>query len=159
MSNVRPHVRTALLVGMIATVVLAQTSGYAQRVTSASQSDEQRVLATEDEYVAAEVNRDEATLRRLIDDRFVFNSSRGTTSNKEQLIESILGMGMVAQTLRERSVLVEGDVAFVFGTADLRFAAPGKPESASSMRYTSTYVKRQGQWRMLALQMQARAAN
>jgi ketosteroid isomerase-like protein len=152
-------VRAVLLVGMIATVVLAPGSSYAQPVTSAPQNDEQRVLATEDEYVVAEVNRDEATLRRLIDDRFVFNSSRGTTSNKEQLIENILKMGMVAQTLRERSVLVEGDIALVFGTADLRFAVPGKSESASSLRYTATYVKRQGQWRMLALQMQARGAN
>ena len=31
-------------------------------------------------------------------------------------------------------------------------------ESTSSLRYTSTYVKRAGQWRMLALQMQQRAA-
>jgi ketosteroid isomerase-like protein len=153
--------RTVLLVGLMATVASAPGAGYAQPVTasSAQQDDEQRVLAAEDEYVAAEVNRDEATLRRLIDDRFVFNSSQGTTSNKGQLIESVLKMGMVGQTIRERSVLIEGDIAFIFGTADLRFAAPGKPDSTSSLRYTFTYVKRHGQWRLLVLQMQVRAAN
>ena len=31
------------------------------------QGEEQRVLAAEDEYVVAEVSRDEAALRRLID--------------------------------------------------------------------------------------------
>jgi ketosteroid isomerase-like protein len=125
-------------------------------MTSAStvQPEEQRVLAAEDEYIAAEVSRDKAALRRLIDERFVHNSSQGTTSGKEELIQAVLNMAMVGQTLRERSVLVERDIAFIFGTADLRFAGPGEPESSSAMRYTSAYVNRQGEWRMLALHMQ-----
>ena len=125
--------------------------------TSTLDGEEHRVLAAEDEYVAAEVGRDEATLRRLIDDRFVFNSSDGTTSSKEELIRSVLDMDMIGQTLRERSVFVEGDVAFVFGTADLRFDVQGGPDAVSSVRYTSAYVKRDGEWRMLTLQMQQRA--
>lgn len=123
---------------------------------SLAQTEEQRVLAAEDEYVAAEVHRDEATLRRLVDDRFVFNSSSGKTTGKEELIRSILGMNMVGQTVRERTVLIEDDIALVFGTADLRFPAEGGGESVSSLRYTSTFVNRDGQWRMLALQMQQR---
>jgi ketosteroid isomerase-like protein len=152
--------RIALLVGTVAIAAMAPYLGYARSMTAspALQTEEQRVLATEDDYVLAEVNRDEPTLRRMIDDRFVFNSSGGTTSNKEELIQNVLKMAMVGQTLRERSVLIEGDIAFIFGTADIRFAAPGKAESASSLRYTSTYVKRQGQWRMIALQMQQRAS-
>ena len=153
--------RTALLAATLATAILASFTSCAAHMTASSavQHEEQFVLATEDEYVAAEVSRDEATLRKLIDDRFVFNSSRGTTSGKEQLVQSILKMRMVGQSVRERSVLIEGNIAFVFGTADLRFAGPGKAESASSLRYTSTYVKRHGEWRMLALQMQERASN
>ncbi len=122
-----------------------------------AQTTEQQVLEAEDEYVAAEVNRDEAALWRLIDDRFVFNTSKGTTTGKEALIKSILGMNMVGQTVRERSVLIEGDIALVFGTADLRFALEDGAETISSLRYTSTYVNREGQWRMLALQMQRRS--
>ena len=112
------------------------------------------VLAAEDEYVAAEIDRDEAALRRLVDERFVLNSSNGLTTGREELIQSVLKLNMVGQTLRERAVLVEGDVALVFGTSDLRFQSPGGSERVSSMRYTSTYVKREGEWRMLALQMQ-----
>ena len=88
---------------------------------------------------------------------FAFNSSKGTLTGKEAFIQSILNLAMVGQTIRERSVLMEGDVAVVFGTAELRFAAPGKEETVQNLRYTSTYVKRQGQWRLLALQMQQRA--
>jgi ketosteroid isomerase-like protein len=64
---------------------------------------------------------------------------------------------MVGQTINERSVLIEGEVALVFGTAEIRFANSGKPESTATLRYTATSVDRQGQWRMLALQMQHRA--
>lgn len=122
------------------------------------QTEEERVLAAEDQYVAAELARDEASLRRLIDDRFAFNSSRGTTTGKEELIQNVLGMDMVGQTISERSVLVERDFALVFGTTELRFATPGQPDTVSTLRYTSTFVRRDGAWRMLALQMQQRAA-
>ena len=120
-------------------------------------SEERRVLATEDEYVAAEVSRDEAALRRLVDDRFQYNTGRGTTTGKEELIASLLKMNMVGQTIKERSLMIEGSIALVFGTAEIRFANAGKPESVSTLRYTATYVSRQGQWRLLALQMQQRA--
>ena len=149
--------RIATLLFVAATAMGALT-GHAQTMNSSgTPTEEQRVLAAEDEYVAAEVTRDEATLRRMIDDRFLFNSSKGMTTGKEELVQSILKMAMVGQTLRERSVLIEGDIALVFGTAELRFAVPGKEASVSTLRYTSTYVKRQGQWRMLALQMQQKA--
>lgn len=125
---------------------------------SPGSAEEELVLAAEAEYIAAEVNQDEPALRRLIDDRFVFNSSQGITLGKEELIQSVLDMAIVGQTLRERSVLVEGDIAFIFGTADLQFANPGEPNSVSAWRYTSAYVKRYEQWRMLALHMQERTS-
>lgn len=76
--------RTALLVATVATALLASLTGCAHRMTTTSdiKSEEQRVLATEDEYIAAEVSRDEATLRRLVDDRFVLNTNRGATSGR-----------------------------------------------------------------------------
>jgi ketosteroid isomerase-like protein len=151
--------RTLLALSMLG-AILAPLTGVTQSTPAASnsQDEERRVLAAEDEYVAAEVSRDEAALRRMVDDRFVFNSSNGRTSGKDELIAEVLKMAMIGQTIRERSVLVEGDIAIVFGTADLKFAGPDSTESLSSQRYTSTYVNRQGQWRMLALQMQKRAS-
>lgn len=87
--NVVVSVAAAALAGLL--------TGCAQGITApVAQTEEQRVLAVEDEYVAAEVSRDEATLRRIVDDRFTFNSSNGTTT------------------------LIEGDVALVFGTPALQ---------------------------------------
>ena len=121
-------------------------------------TDERDVLAAEDAYVAAEVDRDEAGLRHLVDDAFVFNASSGTTLGKAAFIRNVLDMGMTGQTLRERTVRVEGSFALIFGTADLEFAGEDGTESVSSLRYTSVYAKRVEGWRMIALQMQARAA-
>jgi hypothetical protein len=58
---------------------------------------EQSVLAIEDDYVRAELSRDEVALRQLVDDRFVLNRSNGTTEGKAELITSIFGMRMTGQ--------------------------------------------------------------
>ena len=139
--------------------VLLMTIPASGQESDAPTTTEQQVLAVEDEYVAAEIHRDEAALRRLVDDRFVFNTSKGTTTGKEELISSVMGMAMVDQTIRERSVLVEGDIGFVFGTAEITFAGEDDERSVTALRYTAAYVNRGGQWRMLSLQMQRRAAD
>ncbi len=134
--------------------ILQPTAGLtAEMPDDTSRIAGQQVLAVEDEYIAAEVSHDEATLRRLVDDRFVLNSSNGQTSDKEALISGVLSMNMVGQTISERTVLVEGDIAIIFGTAELRFGGTGRDDTSSVLRYTSTYVNRKGQWRILALQM------
>jgi ketosteroid isomerase-like protein len=125
---------------------------------AASESEGAIVLAAEDAYVAAEVSRDEAALRRLVDEKFVYNSAGGVTSGKEELIRNILGLNMTGQTISERSVVLEGGMAVILGTAELVFQDPGQPPRISRLRYTSVWVKRDEGWRMFALQMQARSA-
>ena len=146
-------------------IVLASVVGVlalpAQGVTAVMEdaqmeAEGQHVLAVEDEWISAEINRDEAALRRVIDDRFVFNSSNGRTSGKADLIKSVLGWKMTGQTVSERTVLVDGDTAVVFGTTELRFASETREDSKTLLRYTATYVKRGGKWRALALQMTKR---
>ena len=150
-----PSIHIAIFIAAVFATQISSSQPMAS--PSTQQIEEQRVLAAEDEYVAAEISRDEVALRRLVDDKFQYNTSRGITTGKEELIQSLLKMNMVGQSVKERSVLLEGNVALVFGTAEIRFANPGKPESTSFLRYTATYINRQGQWRMLALQMQQRA--
>ena len=122
----------------------------------AVKAEEQRVLAAEDAYVAAEIAGDEAELRRLVDDRFSFNTGDGSTSGKEDLIQGVLAMNMTGQSITQRSVIIEGDLAVVFGTTELRLQGADGDERLSVFRYTSVYVKRQDDWRLLALQMAPR---
>jgi len=143
----------ALLVTITALVACV---GGPQGPASGNQDEVQRVLATEDEYVVAEVARDESTLRRLVDVRFVRVLSNGSTYGKEELIQGVLKLRMSKQSLRERSALVEGNFAVVIGTADIWFAQADGPDKLSTLRYSSTYIKREGQWRMLSLHLAQR---
>ena len=104
----------------------------------------------------AEIDGDEATLRRVLADEFRANQSNGKTGSKEGLIESVLGADMTDQQITERSVIVSGDTAVVFGTAELFFAGE-EGETSSLLRYTTTWIRRDGQWRAIAMHMSGRA--
>lgn len=59
----------------------------------------------------------------------------------------------MSQTLTDQTVLIDGDTAIVIGVAHFTVAVEGKDNEKSAARYTTTYIKRDGQWRALALQM------
>lgn len=121
-------------------------------------SEERRVAALEDEWLEAEVKHDEATLRRVIDDRYTVNVSNGTTYGKEQYIADILAGVMMSASITERTVLVEGDTAVTFGTVNVVDPpAEGTNSTPRSARYTLVYIKRDGQWRALAFHISKRS--
>lgn len=117
----------------------------------------QAVLAVEDAYFAAELARDEAALRRIVDDAFVHNRSDGRTEGKAALIDAIRRSNLVSRTIGMRTVLVEGDTAYVFGTAELTLGSVTGPPRISRLRYSTTYQRHDGVWRLLALHVSPRA--
>ncbi len=121
-------------------------------------NEEQLIAALEDEWLDAEVNHDEATLRRIIDDRYTMNLRSGTTLGKEKYIADILAGVMISASITERTVLVDGDTAVTFGTVNV--VDPGEDTSSSaprSSRFTLVYVRRDGQWRALAFHIGERS--
>jgi ketosteroid isomerase-like protein len=120
-------------------------------------TDEVAVLAAEDAWIRAEIDGDEVALRQVIDGAFRANSSNGTTGGKEDLVNAVLGFDMTNQEITERSIVVSGDTAVVFGTAELFFATDDGGETSSLLRYTTTWIRRDGQWRAIALHMSPRA--
>ena len=157
-------IRTSCI-GAVAAAILAAsqpaagagTAAEAEVTSPASVTAQQQVLAVEDEWVDAEIRRDEATLRRVLDGRFTLNHGNGTTTGKEEAIAGVLEWNLITETITERSVLVDGDTAVVFGTANFVFPAEGTNSGKSAARYMTVYVKRDGGWRALALHMSARA--
>ena len=143
---------------LIAGLIGISSLAIAEVTPGLSPTDEEAaVIRAEDDWIQAEINNDEATLRRVIDDRFVFNSNDGVTSGKEDLIESALNWNMTGQKITERTILLDGDTAVIFGTTELRFASTDGEDTVSLLRYTTTYVKRDKQWRAIALHMARRA--
>ena len=124
---------------------------------SASTSDTQAVLALTREWADAEVVRDTATLQRILDDRFVMDSSDGTTIGKSAFIEAVSGMKMLSQSLSNQAAHVVGDTATTFGTATIHRLVKAE-ERTFTYRYTVVYLKRAGVWRAIALQMSAISA-
>lgn len=145
--------RIQLCAALVVLVGLPSCRSQAEARPSTATSDEQQVIAAETAWVDAEVRRDAAVLDRVLDDRFLLNSRKGAPRNKASVIADVLGWELVSESITDRTVLVDGDTAIVFGTAHFRFAVEGKDDEISAALYTTTYVKRDGQWRALALQM------
>ena len=116
-------------------------------------TDRQQVIAAQQEWIDAEVNHDEAVLNRVLDERFVLNSSSGGPVGKAEVIESVLNWPLVSQTLSDQTVLIDSNTAIVMGIAHFTVAVDGNENKTSAARYITTYIKRKGQWRALALQM------
>lgn len=135
--------------GLIAAIILS-----ANAVSDApALTDEQQVIAVQQDWIDAEVNHDKAVLERVLDERFVIHTSSGTSGSKAEIIESVLNWNLIAQTLSDQFVLVDGDTAIIMGIAHFTVAVEGKENELSAARYITTYIKRDGQWRALALQM------
>jgi len=152
----------SVLVGLFSVAAFAVSflaSGADTKMSGAAPlSEEQRIAALEDEWLAAEVKHDEATLRRVIGDRYTMNLSDGTTLGKEQYISDTLSGAMLSASITERTVLVDGDTAVTFGTVNVvEPPVDGKVSAPRSSRYTLVYVKRGGQWQALAFHISKRS--
>ena len=112
----------------------------------------QQVLDLGKEWVAAEVNHDASTLRRILDDKFVASFGAKKPYDKETFIKRIVSGDVdptESQTLTDETVIVDHDTAVVVGTDTVRGTESGAPYTAV-YRYTVTYIHRRGQWIALA---------
>jgi len=112
----------------------------------------QQVLDLEQEWVAAEHKHDAATLRRILDDKFVASFGVEKPYDKEAFIKLIVSSDVdptESQTLTDRAVIIDRDTAVVVGTDTERGTRKGAAYTEVS-RYTVTYISRHGQWLALA---------
>ncbi len=73
-------------------VTLISSSAISGTSTSdnAPLTDEQQVIAVQQDWIDAEVNHDKAVLERVLDERFVIHTSGGASGSKAEIIESVL---------------------------------------------------------------------
>ena len=112
----------------------------------------QQVQELEQEWVAAEHNHDAAELRRILDDKFVASVGAEKPYEKEAFIKEIVSGDVdptESQTLTDRTVIIDHDIAVVVGTDTQRGTRKGAPYTAV-YRYTVTYIRRNGSWVALA---------
>jgi hypothetical protein len=112
----------------------------------------QEVLAVEDNYVAAVANGDEAAIRRILDDGFVYDRGGGTTTGPDGLLLTLRGLSLIHYRMTERAVAMRDGVGTVTGTLELA-SASATQAVVYRVPYTGTYRRRDGVWRMVSLHM------
>lgn len=138
-----------------------QTEGQAQnkRSDSSSRSAEQ-VKALNRAWAEAITKGDAAALGRIFDDEIIVTSGSGEIRNKAGEIKDAAGapdpdfIWVHPFTTEDVRVRVYNDTAVVTGLAKWTFKYKG-PEVNQERRYTHLYVKRLGQWRIVAQQISA----
>ena len=144
----------SLLQGLVAACILASSSLAAESGASGAPATEaeRQVRRLEQEWVTAEINRDAAALRHILDDRFVATFGAGKPMNKEAFIKAITGDPtdvMQSQDVTDETHLVDRDTAVTLGTDTIRGTADGKAYTAV-YKFTTVYIKRGGRWLALA---------
>jgi len=109
----------------------------------------QQLLGLGKEWADAEVKHDAATLRRILDDKFVVSFGAQKPYDKEAFIKQILIDDVESQTLSDQTVIIDHDTAIVLGTDTVRGTENGAAYT-EDFRYTVTYIRRHGQWIALA---------
>ena len=138
----------AVSLGALAGSVLAQQP----KANTKRTPDERTVLALEEAWAKAVVNRDAATFKRLLAPGFVYTEDARVMSGEELTREVTAGSDTVTEArneeLRTHSF---GNTIIVTGWLVLRGRSGGKPFDRR-FRFTDTWLKRNGEWQIIAAQ-------
>ena len=106
-----------------------------------------------DDWDRAIVRKDMAAIAVNMSESFQQIDSRGTLSNKPQFLAAITSDKLVIFPYQVEDVVIRfyGSVALITGTTDLHGTYNGKPFK-THYRYTDTYVKESGMWRVVNVQ-------
>jgi ketosteroid isomerase-like protein len=137
----------------IAALALIGSFALLPAISHAAEGDvKQQVMTLLQDWVTAENAHDAAALNLILDDQFITTSGAGRPHNKADFIKSLTkGSAYPAQSqsLTDESVVVEGDTAVVVGTDTFHRTDGAKPDGLA-LRYTITFIRRDGHWRALA---------
>jgi ketosteroid isomerase-like protein len=141
---------------LVPTHLLRGADAPATPVDASQAKAREEVLRLEREWATAEDKHDEATLRRILDEKFVVTfGSKKPPYDKEGFIKAQLAGDVdptESQTLSDQTVIVDGDTAVVVATDTERGTKKGEAYTAVA-RYTVTYIRRNGRWVALAEHM------
>ena len=126
------------LISSISMASLAQTTA------------EQAVMDVEKQRFEAQVKKDVPALEKLLGDDLVYTHSNGNTDGKASYIQSIKDGKSQYDEIKseEMKVRMYGKTAVINGVCAVKM--PTNPNLR--LRYTDVYVKRKGQWQLVAWQ-------
>ncbi|MGB9475300.1 MAG: nuclear transport factor 2 family protein [Candidatus Udaeobacter sp.] len=111
--------------------------------------DEHTVLGIEHEWLRALVERDRATLDRILAGDFVDSNWKGELHTKSQVLEGLGTARPYLQHLREVKVQLYGSMAVVRGLNEIR---DKDGRIVMRIRFTDVLLYRHGSWQAVAAQ-------
>jgi ketosteroid isomerase-like protein len=140
---------------LLAFIAVAVLFAVASTARSAAPSPDNKVAATieqlEHEWTTAIVNRDFATLDRLLANDFNGTSPTAHTYPKSHALADLKSGRYVVEKmdLDEVSVNVYGDAAVAFTSQEEKSVYDGK-DISGHYHYTDVWIKRNGRWQVVA---------
>ncbi len=134
---------------MVAVMVVVAACGGtpAPKYPTPVDADNQ-IRALESEWVQAEMKRDASALQMILDEHFTATFGGAAPMDKAAFIAEITkDTDGWKQEISEQTVTIDGDVAISTGLDTV--TPPGQSQS-HVIRYTVTYVYRDGHWRPFA---------
>lgn len=124
------------------------------KTPAASATDLAKLKQLSDAWDKAIVAKDRAAVAGNMAEDFRIIDGQGTIEDKRQFVESILDPKLIIDpyTVEEFDIRLYGDVALLSGRTRMTGQQDGKP-FVSNYRYIDIYVKRDGQWRIVSVQI------
>ena len=146
--------RPTRLAVVASSVLTLATSAAAQQYSSdqAPTPDERAVLGLEEAWAKAVVKRDAATFKRLLAPGFVYTEDARVMTGGELTREVVSGTDTVTEARNEGlRTHTYGNTMVVTGWLIMRGRSAGKPFERR-YRFTDTWLKRNGNWQIIAAQ-------
>jgi ketosteroid isomerase-like protein len=140
-----------LIFGLALTAVLIAPQSWAQTTSG----EEQQLVKVENDWSAAVVKHDAASLQGFYADEYVSTDSDGMVRNKAQDIANFTSGAtkLASYKLDDLKVHVYGDVAVVTGRNTVKGSLKDTSEDVTGhYRFTDVFVKRGGRWQCVASQ-------
>ena len=121
---------------------------------NASPAEEKALIDLENRISTAFRDGDVEFVKKSEDETYTLTNSRADVGTRDDDIREVGAREPRYDVFNthDMSVRVYGDAAVVIGIVSLKGTAGGKPFDAN-MRFTDTFVRRDGQWRMVAAQV------
>lgn len=143
---------TLFYVLFIAAAVIAAS---AQAQPSGTTKRGEEVIATIAKWAEAVRDRDVRALESIFDDEVIITTFDGNTRGKAGELEAMKpnpNVRGVSVANEDVAIKLFGDVAVVTALTKMKIVAANGRESRIAMRYTAVLAKKDGAWRIVALQ-------
>jgi ketosteroid isomerase-like protein len=144
------------LVVSLATFIIGVTAAtpWTAFRTAFDSQDKTEILKVEQQYLSAHINRDTATLDRVLADDFFISGYRGNVENKAERLALVEDSDRIFRSIDTSSVevkVVSADRAYVTGKAQVRGSDHGRDFVSLPYNFIRTYERRNGQWQIVSV--------